>query len=166
MRSIKLAVKLTVLILCLVGAGILHYNSVVHVVPEPGVLIETIDRAKVALYKVGAPKDKIDELSIAINSAAVLTKIDPELIVALIKTESNFVYDAVSPKGYQGLMQTPWATMKWAEVDILLGAKIFEEKMKFSRNNLRLALALYKGGNNKLARKYAAETFRIYQSLI
>jgi len=65
-----------------------------------------------------------------------------------------------------GLMQTPWASTKWPDVDILLGVRILEEKLRIANNNLPLALALYKGGDNRLAHRQAGETLRIYQDLL
>ena len=142
------------------------YNGFMMSIPQPVMGATSTSRARVALSKVGAPQDKINDLSIAVASAAAITDISPELLVALIKTESEFDYEAVSNKGYKGLMQTPMATMKWAEVDVLIGAKILQEKLRYSKDDLKLALALYKGGNNKLAKRYAAETYQLYRSLL
>lgn len=118
-----------------------------------------------ALESLEAPHKDIDELTIAINNVAKITNISPILLCALIYTESSFDQKAVSSKNYKGLMQTPWASMRWADVDILIGAKILEEKLVYSKGDLELALALYKGGNNPLAKKYATETLSIYKEL-
>lgn len=135
-------------------------------IPQPVTRISSTNRAQVALYKVGAPPGKINDLSKAVTNASAMTDLSPELIVALMKTESEFNYKAVSSKGYKGLMQTPWATFKWASVDTLHGAEILREKLRYSRGDLKLALALYKGGNNNQAYGYATETLRIYRSLL
>lgn len=142
------------------------YNNFMSSIPQPVAIRLVTERAHIALHRINAPANKIDELSIAVTNASAMTGISPELIVALIKTESEFKYAAVSEKGYKGLMQTPWATMKWADVDILYGAKILQEKLKYSNNDLQLALALYKGGDNELAHRYASETIRIYRRLL
>ena len=151
-------------------AGVLYlsaaYNGFVSSIPQPVAHRLVTDRAHVALQRIGAPVGKINELSVAVTNASAMTGISPELIVALMKTESEFDYKAVSSKGYKGLMQTPWASMKWADVDILYGAKILQEKLKFSNNDVKLALALYKGGNNETAHKYADETLRVYRGLL
>jgi soluble lytic murein transglycosylase-like protein len=135
-------------------------------IPQPVTRISSTNRAQVALYKVGAPSNKINDLSKAVTNASAMTDLSPELIVALMKTESEFNYKAISSKGYKGLMQTPWATFKWASVDTLHGAEILREKLRYSRGDLKLALALYKGGNNEAARGYAIETFALYRSLL
>lgn len=157
-RSVVLVVSVTFLAM--------SYHNFVISLPQPVTQRLVTDRACIALQRVNAPEKKIAELGVAITHASAMTGISPELLTALIKTESEFQYRAVSEKGYKGLMQTPWATMKWAEVDILYGAKILEEKLKLSNNNLKLALALYKGGNNEVAHKYADETIKIYRRLL
>jgi len=135
-------------------------------IPQPVTRVAAINRAQLALYKVKAPPGKINDLSKAVTNASAMTDLSPELIVALMKTESEFNYKAVSNKGYKGLMQTPWATFKWASVDTLHGAEILREKLRYSRGDLKLALALYKGGNNEAARAYATETFALYKRLL
>jgi len=157
--------KFVVLVLSIMYCGV-SYHSFTISIPQPVTSVPATNRAQIALIKVGAPVNKINDLSRAVAGASAMTSLSPELIVALMKTESEFNYKAVSPKGYKGLMQTPWATLKWADVDILYGAKILQEKLKFSNNDLQLALALYKGGNNEMAHKYATETLRVYRSLL
>jgi len=144
----------------------ISYNNFMLSLPQPVMKTQANERASIALQRVNAPEKKIIELSIAVTNASAMTGISPELLVALVKTESEFKYKAISKKGYKGLMQTPWATMKWADVDILYGAKILQEKLQFSNNDLKLALALYKGGDNEEAHRYADETLKIYRRLL
>lgn len=127
-----------------------------------------LEASRYSLLHRGAPKDQIETLSRAVADACKVTNrhISPELVVSLMYTESGFKKDAVSSEGYMGLMQTPWASTKWPDVDIMLGVRILEEKLRIAKNNLPLALALYKGGDNPLAHRYAAETLRIYQDLL
>jgi len=127
-----------------------------------------MEASRYALRHRGAPEDQIETLSRAVTNACKVSnrQISPALIVSLMDTESGFNKDAVSPRGYRGLMQTPWASAKWPDVDILLGVRILEEKLRIANNNLPLALALYKGGDNRLAHRQAGETLRIYQDLL
>ena len=90
------------------------------------------------------------------------TGLDPFLLCSIAQTESRFRLDAVSPRNYKGILQTPFATMKWADVDILIGADILKHKLRLSRGDLLKALQLYKGGNNPTALKEAREVLRIY----
>lgn len=127
-----------------------------------------MEASRSSLLHRGAPEDQIETLSRAVTNACKVSnrQISPALIVSLMDTESGFRKDAVSSKGYRGLLQTPWATAKWPDVDILLGVRILEEKLRITNNNLPLALALYKGGDNRLAHRQAGETLRIYQDLL
>ena len=118
------------------------------------------------LRVVGAPEDKIQELSKGVKIASDVTSLREELIIAIIKTESNFEMKAISSKNYKGLMQTPSASFIYYDVDILHGARILEDKLKYSKGNLLQALTLYKGGNNPVARRYAMETLNLYNKLI
>ncbi len=88
--------------------------------------------------------------------------LDPVLLCSIAQTESSFRLDAVSPKDYKGILQTPVATMKWADVDILIGVKILKDKLIFSKGDLLKAIQLYKGGDNPEALKEAKEVLRIY----
>jgi hypothetical protein len=128
---------------------------------------QQVDRVKQSLLKVGAPTEKVDELATAVKGASATAGVNPILLVALMYTENEtFDYKAVSEKGYKGLMQTPWASMRWADVDILLGAKILQEKLKLSENNLLEALRLYKGGKNATATRQAKRTIEVYEDLL
>jgi len=126
-----------------------------------------MEASRYSLMHRGAPEDQIETLSRAVTNACKTShrRISPALVVSLIDTESGFKKDAVSSDGYMGLMQTPWASTKWLDVDILLGVRILEDKLRIANNNLPLALALYKGGNNRLAHRRARETLRIYHDL-
>lgn len=157
-------IRFVVLILVLGCIGHAAYDLTQHMPQSVG--MPPTSRAEIALYKLEAPTKKIPELSRAVTHAANITDISPELLVALIKTESTFNYRAVSSKGYKGLLQTPWATQKWADIDILYGARILREKLEYSDGDLRLALTLYKGGDNSLAREYADQTLKLYKSLL
>ena len=72
------------------------------------------------------------------------TGLSPELLIALMYTESTGNAKAVSSKGYKGLMQIPFAVY-YTDANLLIGAHIFNEKMKQTNRNLIHALCLYKG---------------------
>ncbi|HOR86202.1 MAG TPA: lytic transglycosylase domain-containing protein [Bacillota bacterium] len=66
-----------------------------------------------------------------------LHKIDPSLIAALIKTESNFKPYAESRKGAKGLMQITSSTGEW--IAGIIGIKDFSEDMLFDAGtNIKL----------------------------
>jgi soluble lytic murein transglycosylase len=66
-----------------------------------------------------------------------LHEIDPPLLAALIKTESNFEPDAESRKGAKGLMQITSPTGEW--IAGIIGIKDFDESMLFDpETNIKL----------------------------
>lgn len=112
---------------------------------------------------------KLTELTNAVYTSHQSTGLNPKLIIALMYTESGFNKNAIGPKNrtnirYKGLMQTPNAT-HFSDVDTLYGARILREKLKITNQDLREALALYKGGRNSLARRQADHVLKIYKQL-
>ena len=118
------------------------------------------------LKELGCPKDRLKEIAKAVEISSEQTNINPYLLSVLMFTESNFNFKAVSNKNYQGLMQTPTATKQWADVDILHGARILQEKLKITKGNMYEALSLYKGGKNHVARTQARNVIVLYQKII
>jgi soluble lytic murein transglycosylase-like protein len=84
--------------------------------------------------------------------------IDPDLIWAMIKTESNFNSKAVSPKGAKGLMQLMPATARAYNVsdpfdpydNIEGGIRYMRYLLMMFDGNLRLSLAAYNAGEHKV----------------
>ena len=64
--------------------------------------------------------------------------IDNSLVLAIIKTESNFNVDAVSPKGAVGLMQLMPTTAKW--ISDLNGIKYSEEDLFVAEKNIAIGI--------------------------
>jgi soluble lytic murein transglycosylase-like protein len=123
-----------------------------------------------ALEYLKCPQSKIASIAEGILKGAKTIGVDPKLILALLFTESRFNLKAISSKGFQGLMQTPSASKEYADVDILYGCRILQEKMNSTRVNdgklnMRKALAMYKGGLNPMAYSYADETLALYKRL-
>lgn len=118
------------------------------------------------LRELKCPEKKVVEIASAIQLASNETGVNPYLLGVLLSTESTFNYRAKSYKGYVGLMQTPSATMKFPDVDILHGARILQEKLKLTDGNLLKALSLYKGGNNPVAKKQANECLSLYKRMM
>lgn len=121
------------------------------------------------LITLKAPPNKIPKLANAVYTSYRATGINPKLVLALMKTESDFQEIAIGPKNkttirYKGILQTPTASW-FTDVDVLHGVRILEEKLKITQNDLPKALALYKGGNNQVAHKQAKKVIEIYKSL-
>ena len=164
--------SLCIKILCFIIVSI-YINSYLISLPVPIRMTNVnpvMEQIKTDLVKLKVPNNKIQKIAEATYAAHKSTGINPKLILALIKTESNFKEDALGPPNrtkirYKGLLQTPTASW-YTDVDILHGTRILEDKLKQSQNNLPLALALYKGGDNKVARKQANQVIQLYHQLL
>lgn len=99
-----------------------------------------------------------------IRQAAAKYDLDPNLIKAMIKVESNFYAEAVSPKGAQGLMQLMPPTASRMGVinafdsrdNIMGGSKYFRFLLDLFDENKTLAIAGYNAGENAVI-KYGYE---------
>lgn len=93
-----------------------------------------------------------------IGQASMQFRIEPSLLKAVIKAESDFDHRAVSPKGAQGLMQLMPQTADHMEVNdpfdpeenIFGGTRYLSILMKRFKNNKELALAAYNAGPEKV----------------
>jgi hypothetical protein len=174
------AVKVTI-ILAVFSCVVMMANTYKSHLPLPVKMNMTADKLTVsqevvqltkALQYLNCPQHKIASIAEGILKGARTIGVSPKLILALLFTESRFKLNAQSPKGYKGLMQTPRASMEYADVDILYGCRILEEKMKSpaarganGRIDMRKVIAMYKGGLNPAAFHYADEALALYKKL-
>ena len=86
------------------------------------------------------------------------------VILCLMKTESNYDRTVISQKGYAGLMQTPGMS-GYIDLDVRWGVRILKKKLELANYDLKKAIALYKGGNNRLAQKQAEEFMRRWRKV-
>jgi hypothetical protein len=121
------------------------YKTVVKVDPRTGQLVRT----QVALHP-STPPAAIPEL---VEKASRAHNIDPLLVDSVIRVESNYNPNAVSPKGAQGLMQLMPPTARMLGVDdsfdpaqnIEAGVKYLKYLQNLYKDD-RLALAAYNAG--------------------
>jgi soluble lytic murein transglycosylase-like protein len=96
-----------------------------------------------------------------IAEAAARHGLDPVLLEAVVKVESNFDPAAVSPKGAQGLMQLMPATAAELQVtdpfdpaaNLDGGARYLKVLLEVFAGDLGLALAAYNSGPGRVARR-------------
>lgn len=100
------------------------------------------------------------DLEQKIKDAATRASLDPKLVTAIIRVESNFKPTAKSPKGAMGLMQVMPGTADAAEIHApyhttsnLMGAcEYLRSLINRYRGNLKLALAAYNAGPGNVER--------------
>ena len=103
-----------------------------------------------------------------IQEAAQLYKLDPDLIRAVMRTESQFNPNAVSPVGARGLMQLmPALATELGVTDpfdprenIMGGAKYLKQLLDTHRGNVALTLASYNAGPANVKRYKGVPPFR------
>jgi hypothetical protein len=105
----------------------------------------------------GFTQREIDE---AIEAAATRHNVDPNLVRALVKVESNFNPNAVSRKGAMGLMQLMPQTARQLkltnpfnpEQNIDAGVRHLKDLLDSYNGDVRLSLAAYNAGRGAVAR--------------
>lgn len=114
-----------------------------------------------ALKRIERPLEiKDGEFKDLVNLAARKHGIQPALVMAVVKCESNFNPRAVSPSGAKGLMQLMDATAKYLGIDnaydpsqnVMAGSMYLARLLKEQNGNVALALAAYNAGPGTVAR--------------
>jgi len=120
-------------------------------------LVFRTSRKPVSVREMEANKKRFSPI---INRLSNKVNLDPNLIHALIRTESAYNPDVVSKKGAVGLMQLMPGTAKRYGVsdrrnpieNIRGGVEYFRDLMRQFDSDLKLALAAYNAGENAVIR--------------
>lgn len=143
----------------------------------------TIDNRNNNLQLAEAIKQLPFQREVMVASAA--TSVEPALIHAVIKAESNHNPKAISPKGAMGLMQLMPATARHYHVtdgtdpqqNIMAGAKLLKELLTMFNGDVELSLAAYNAGLTavfkygksippyKETQRYVPKVLKLYREL-
>jgi len=150
--------------------GVIHLTNVPT---QTGVKYVLVMREKRVLLdkKLGENISQYDEL---IMKASGKYNVEPALVKAIIKAESNFNHRAVSRKGARGLMQLMPATASSLQVrdsfhpenNIEGGVKYVRYLLNYFNGNLPLALAAYNAGENAVVRYGGIPPYRETQAYV
>jgi len=133
--------------------GVVHLTNV-PTAPLPYILVMKEKRVIIQLEGDITPYDEL------ISRTSEKYSVEPALVKAIIKAESNFNHRAVSPVGARGLMQLMPATAATLNVrdsfqpesNIEGGVRYIRYLMNLFNGNLPLVLAAYNAGENAVLR--------------
>lgn len=144
-----------------------YHNMTCTVIPIQLQILKPETITAQNLRRLGAPEKHINDISSAIVMASKQTGLSPNLIIALMYTESTFDHKAVSSLNYRGLMQIPY-DVRYIDANVLIGARIFKDKLKIANGDVRKAICFYKGWqySDAKGRKQADKVIKIYNKLV
>jgi soluble lytic murein transglycosylase-like protein len=123
---------------------------------------------------VAAPAGRNGDHWDHIQDAALRYGLDPDLVAAVIRTESGFRSRAVSPKGAMGLMQLMPSTARLLGVEdafdgrenIFGGCRYLRSLIDQFDGDLKLALAAYNAGPEAVSRHNGVPPYRETQNYV
>jgi len=147
--------------------------SVVRPDPQTGRLVRAVVR-KPAPADAQPAHAADPALASTVDRVAEQTQLSPKLIDSVIRAESNYNPNAVSPKGAQGLMQLiPSTARRFGVADVFDpvsniegGARYLSYLLQLYKGDGILALAAYNAGEGAVARYGGVPPYRETQDYV
>ena len=130
--------------------------------------------AKIVAANARGHQASQDEIDSSIVMAAARHNVDPNLVRAVVKVESNFNSNAVSRKGAMGLMQLMPSTARSLNVknpfdpdqNVDAGVRHLKHLLENSGGDVNLTLAAYNAGSGAVARSAGVPHFAETQNYV